>query len=454
MTVFAFHQAIPGYIDRSGATLAVTLAVGGEQPATVFMRTEPDNEELLCTMSPVRRAGDWTWYRAEVAWVEHQDATLYAFKLVWPERSCWLSASRLSAPVPPLSDAFRVSRHHPVPDWIPAQVFYQIFPDRFHSGDDQLTPETNQYEYLGELATVRRRWGERPIAEQGGIEFFGGDLPGVVQKLDYLQQTLGVTALYLNPVFSSRSNHKYDSEDYGRVDVHLGGDAALADLSAQLHQRGMRLVLDAVFNHTSVFHHWFAAAQQNDPEARARYVFTGDQPTDYVSWKGHAGLPVLDMAHLPNQHDLLTGESAVIKRWLRPPHAIDGWRMDVIHMMGHGAGAANNAETVRTIRQAIKSENSDAYLLRKQHSALQTGALVPLYAAGEIMVFARVLNDAQCLIAVNRGMACDIRVADSLVPLSCDWQHQAGEGELNYGDQGWTLSLSAESVVLWTRSAD
>ncbi|HET8904214.1 MAG TPA: maltodextrin glucosidase [Saccharospirillum sp.] len=601
MTVFAFHQAIPGYLDRSGATLNVTLAVKGDQPAAVYLRTEPDNEELLCTMSAVRTEGGWTWYRAESNWAGHQDATLYAFKLVWPDRSCWLGAAGLSTAMPPLTDAFRVSRHHPVPGWVSAQVFYQIFPDRFHCGDDQLTPQTDQYAYLDGQATVRRTWGELPRAEQGGIEFFGGDLPGIVQKLDYLQQTLGVTALYLNPVFSSRSNHKYDTQDYGAVDAHLGGDAALADLSAQLHQRGMRLVLDAVFNHTSVFHPWFEAAQQNEPGARARYVFTGDQPTDYISWKGHSSLPVLDMAHLPNQHDLLTGDSAVIKHWLRPPYAIDGWRMDVIHMMGHGPGAANNADTVRTVRQAIKSENPEAYLLgehffeatswlqgdqedgamnyygfthpvraflagcdnrydpvqldareleqwltrarsrlpfaqqlaqlnqldshdtrrfitllnghqpryrialgllltyigtpclyygneiglpggddpdcrrcfpwdesewqadtlaftqtwirlRKQLPALQTGALVPLYAAGEVMVFARVLEHAQCLVAVNRGKACDIEVDDSLLPLSSDWQLQAGNGDLNRHDLGWTLSLAAESIVLWARS--
>lgn len=602
MTVFAFHEAVPGYLDRSDTLLVLTLALSGVQPTTVYLRTEPDNEEFLCTMSPVRAEGSWTWYQVETAWVAHQDLTLYAFKLVWPERSCWVSATGMSTAVPPLSDAFRVSRHHPVPGWIPAQVFYQIFPDRFYSGDDHLTPETNQYAYLGEQTTVRRRWGEQPIAEQGGIEFFGGDLPGIVQKLDYLQQTLGVTALYLNPVFSSRSNHKYDSEDYGRVDPHLGGEAALAELSSQLHQRGMRLVLDAVFNHTSVFHPWFEAAQQNDPGSRARYVFTGDQPTDYISWKGHTSLPVLDMGHPENLHDLLTGESAVIKHWLRPPYAIDGWRMDVIHMMGHGAGAANNADTVRTIRQAIKSENPDAYLLgehffeatpwlqgdqedgamnyygfahpvraflagcdnrydpvrldaegleqwlrrartripfaqqlaqlnqldshdtrrfitllnghqpryqlalgflltyigtpclyygdeislpggddpdcrrcfpwdetewqadtlaftqtwirlRKQLPALQAGALVPLYAFGEVMVFARVLADSQCLIAINRGDACDIEVVAALLPLASEWQHQAGEGELSNHGSGWVLTLAAESIVLWARSA-
>ncbi len=602
MTVFAFHQAIRGYLDRSDTHLILTLALGGDQPDSVYLRTEPDNEEFLCAMKPVRSESGWVWYQAETAWAPHTDLTLYAFKLVWPERSCWVSASGLSTAMPPLTDVYRISRYHTVPEWVSAQVFYQVFPDRFHPGDPRLTPESQQHDDLGGPPTIRRRWGERPNSEQGGNEFFGGDLPGIVQKLDYLQQTLGVTALYLNPIFSSRSNHKYDAEDYLEVDVHLGGEAALADLSVQLHRRGMRLVLDAVFNHTSVYHPWFTAAQRNDPEARARYVFTGAQPSDYVSWKGHASLPVLDMAHPGNLHDLLTGDSAVIKHWLRQPYAIDGWRMDVVHMMGHGSGAANNADTVRTIRQAIKSENPDAYLLgehffeatswlqgdqedgamnyygfthpiraflagcdnrydplqldaaglanwlaqarsripfaqqlaqlnqldshdtrrfitllnghqpkyrmalgflltyigtpclyygdeislpggddpdcrrcfpwdesewhsetlaftqswiqlRKQLPALQGGTLVPLYAVGDVMVFARVLADSQCLVALNRGSGCDIEVIDALLPLAEDWQHQAGEGGLKPANRGWVLSLAAESIVLWTRSA-
>ncbi len=602
MTVFAFHQAVAGYLDRTHTHLILTLAVAGDQPAAVYLRTEPDNEEVLTDMCPVRTEGNWTWYQGVAAWVAHQDLTLYAFKLVWQGRSSWISASGLSAAVPPLDNAFRVSRHHRVPDWVSTQVFYQIFPDRFHSGDDRLTPESGQYDGQQGQATVRRRWGELPKAEQGGVEFFGGDLPGIAQKLDYLQQTLGVTALYLNPVFRSRSNHKYDSEDYQTVDVHLGGDAALADLSSQLHQRGMRLVLDAVFNHTSVLHPWFQAAQQNDPRARARYVFDGQSPTGYIGWKGHVGLPVLDMANADNVEDLLTGDSAIIKQWLRPPYAIDGWRMDVIHMMGHGPGAANNADTVRTIRQAIKSEAPDAYLLgehffeatpwlqgdqedaamnyygfthpvrtflagydnrydpvqldarelaqwltlarspipfaqqlaqlnqldshdtrrfitllnghqrkyrialgllltyigtpclyygdeialaggddpdcrrcfpwneadwqpdtlaftqtwiqlRKQLPALQAGALVPLYAKGDVMVFARVLADSQCLVAINRGASCGVDVADALVPGGSDWQLQAGEGAMSRLGSSWILSLAAESIVLWARSA-
>lgn len=596
--VISFHQAIPGFLTATATGLELTLSIKGDQPETVYVRSEPDNEEVLTSMSIIGRQGEWCRYQAMIPIETGYFQIRYLFKLVWADRLHWYSALGLSNAMPENNHQFRYVPEGQVPDWVEQQVFYQIFPDRFANGDHRLTPAEGAYDYHQGQKTRQRQWGERPLASEGAIEFFGGDLRGIEQNLPYLQEELGVTALYLNPVFESRSNHKYDTTDYSRVDPHLGGDEALVSLSATMHQRGMKLVLDAVINHTSVYHPWFQAAMAGDEQARARYVF--DDRGDYASWKGHRSLPVLDFANEDNIDTFITGEDAVVKHWLRTPFTIDGWRMDVIHMLGEGAGAHNNAHYVRMLRKAVKSENPEAYLLgehffeatswlqgdqedaamnyygfghpvrafftgldiayhptqldaadfadwlararaaipfsqlkaqlnqldshdtrrlismlngqedlyqaaigflmtyigtpclyygdelalpgeddpdcrrcfpwdrrqwpesvfaatrrwisqRKSLKALQNGALVTLYAVGDVLVFARVLETQQCLIAVNRGDAVELVCPDELLPLAQNWTLKEGEAQLTNAPLGWQLDVPARSTSLWAR---
>lgn len=179
-----------------------------------------------------------------------------------------------------------------------------------------------------------------------------------------------MTALYLTPIFPAGSNHRYDTESYDEVDPYLGGNAALEDLAHTLHARGMRLILDGVLNHTGVDHPWFnksgrhatlGAYQSAESPYRDWYNFDVDDR--YVGWKGHSSLPVLNFANAGVRAAMYEANDSVVRRWLRPPYAIDGWRLDVIHMLGEGPGATNNAEHVRGIRRAIKQENPDAFVL-------------------------------------------------------------------------------------------
>lgn len=596
--VIAFHQAIPGFLSAGATGMELRLSIRGRQPETVLVRSEPDNEERLTPMTLHQRENEWASYTAFIPYETGYFQTRYVFKLVWNDHLLWCSALGLSAAMPESSHQFRYVPTGQVPGWVAEQVFYQIFPDRFANGDHSLTPTEGAYDYLQGQKTRQRQWGELPQSSEGAIEFFGGDLHGVEQNLSYLQEELGVTALYLNPVFESRSNHKYDTTDYFKVDRHLGGDEALMQLSASMHQRGMKLILDAVINHTSVFHPWFQAALAGDEQARARYVFNEDG--DYVSWKGHRSLPVLDFANPDNVDTFISGENALVKHWLRPPFNIDGWRMDVIHMLGEGAGAHNNAHFVRLLRKSIKAENPEAYLLgehffeatswlqgdqedaamnyygfghpvraffagvdiayhptqldaadfadwlararavipfsqlnaqlnqldshdtrrlitmlngrmdlylaaigllmtyigtpclyygdelampgeddpdcrrcfpwdrslwpeevfdstrrwiahRKARVSLQKGALVTLYAAGDVMVFARVLESEQCLIAVNRGEAAQLLCPDELLPMPGKWQLLEGDAQLVEAASGWQISLPARATNLWMR---
>ncbi len=240
------------------------------------------------------------------------------------------------------------------PAWVRDAVFYQIFPDRFAASDQVPKP--------GSLEP----WDSPPTTHG----FKGGDLLGIVDRLDYLAD-LGVNAIYMTPIFQSASNHRYHTYDYLSVDPLLGGDAALRILLDRAHERGMRVILDGVFNHTGrgywAFHHilenggaspyrdWFHL----DPEVRdGRRELTpyprGDEPTGaslgYQAWWGLPALPKLNTDH-PDVREMLL---SVAEHWLR--FGIDGWRLDVPTEIDDPAFWA-------AFRQRCRAINPDAYLV-------------------------------------------------------------------------------------------
>ena len=153
--------------------------------------------------------------------------------------------------VPDAGD-FRLTVHDPAPAWMDTSVVYQVFPDRFARSGRQ-TGDLSGLGAAGARGTTSRSRPVRGVAQQ----YFGGDLPGVEQRLDHLQR-LGVDTLYLTPVFPGRSNHRYDASTFDVVDPLLGGDEALASLSRAVHARGMRIMGDLTTNHTGAGHEWFA----------------------------------------------------------------------------------------------------------------------------------------------------------------------------------------------------
>ncbi len=218
--------------------------------------------------------------------------------------------------------AFSLQQPAPAAGLVQDQVFYQIFPDRFCNGDPSLSVKHHEYEYRGK-AVISKAWGE-PVSRHeeghGACEFYGGDLAGIDAKLHYLQ-SLGVTALYLNPIFDSPSNHKYDTQDYFKVDAHLGTNAQFAELTRNLHQRGMKIILDAVVNHTSTEHPWFCPplGAQSNPDSPWRSFYTFDNEGDYVSWKGIRSLPKLDFSSEQVQDAVYRADDAILRYWMRAP---------------------------------------------------------------------------------------------------------------------------------------
>jgi alpha-glucosidase len=247
-------------------------------------------------------------------------------------------------------------------DWVPGAVFYQIFPDRFCNGDSGVGRKPGEYRFDGGTPRVMD-WGAPPLSYADGrcLDFYNGDLAGITQKLDYLDD-LGVSALYLTPVFRARTTHRYDCIDYFQVDEALGGDAALAALTGAAHDRGMRVVLDVSLNHTGSDHPWLTRARDlpDSPEAGFYYP---DGRGGHHGWWGLPTLPQLNYGSVALRRCIWEGDDALVRHWLRSPWQIDGWRFDVGNVTGrHGPDQFCHA-LWRGVRRAIKSENPRAYIV-------------------------------------------------------------------------------------------
>lgn len=365
---FIFHSQTEDGLVFDGELLTVTLKTENVKFDSVHVRCEPDNEEYLIEMLPCGKAGELQLWQAQFAANRDRDVTHYVFKLIKGNQQLWLDGRGVHKRMPPKEFHFKLNTQSQPPSWVQEQVFYQIFPDRFAASQDEQAIRNAYAQY--DPDTMVKSWGEAVGSHQntGAREFFGGDLKGVEQKLDYLDD-LGVTALYFNPIFTAPSNHKYDTKDYLNIDPMFGTNEQFAQLCEQIRGKQMKIVLDAVFNHTSVHHPWFDIKQEDqgaygnpDSDFRDYYFFEG-QTNNYIGWKGIGNLPVLNFENERVRDHIYQGEEAVIKRWLKPPYSVDGWRFDVIHMLGEGDGAKNNAHYVEAFRKATKAINPNAYVL-------------------------------------------------------------------------------------------
>ena len=317
---------------------------------------------------------------------------------------------------------FSITPSFQTPDWAKGAIIYQIFVDRFYNGDRSNDVETDEYFYIGEGTHKNTDWMKYP-REMDVREFYGGDIAGVMKKLDYLQD-LGVEEIYLNPIFGSPSNHKYDIQDYDYIDPHFGrivkndgenlqrdenGNLIIHDpehpnkdatryicrvtdkenLEAsnqlfiefveEVHRRGMKVILDGVFNHCGSFNKWLdreciyedapgyekGAFVSKDSPYRTFFKFREDTwpyNVNYDGWWGHDTLPKLNYEESPKLYEYIM---RIARKWVSPPYNVDGWRLDVAADLGQTA--EYNHHFWHEFRRNVKEANPNAIVLAEHY---------------------------------------------------------------------------------------
>ncbi len=308
--------------------------------------------------------------------------------------------------------SFRVMPGFKTPDWAKGAVFYQIFVDRFCNGDKSNDTLDHEYAYIGGHCSRVTDWERYP--QNFDVRcFYGGDLQGVEQKLDYLK-SLGVEVIYFNPMFVSPSNHKYDIQDYDYIDPHFAiikndkgellpegvidnfkasryisrvtslenleaSNEYFAKLVEKIHQKGMKVILDGVFNHCGSFNKWLdreliykgendyalGAYVSKDSPYHTFFKFKSDNwpnNRDYDGWWGHDTLPKLNYEDSPMLCEYILD---IAKKWVSPPYNVDGWRLDVAADLGHSN--EYNHKFWRMFRNVVKSANPDCLILAEHY---------------------------------------------------------------------------------------
>ena len=238
-------------------TVAIRLRMYESAPVKhVLLRSLPNGVERLEEMYVLKKERGFVYYEAMLKMTERR--MQYQFYLVCEDAIYFYTQKEITTYIPDHTYDFVLMTDYVQPAWVKEAVFYQIFPERFCNGDPSNDVQSGEYSQDG-FPTIRmEHWEDKTLRYEEGhcLDFYGGDLQGVKEKIPYLKE-LGVTAVYLNPIFSAPSAHKYDCLDYFHVDPHFGGDEALAELSAALHENGMKLILDISINHTGIAHKWF-----------------------------------------------------------------------------------------------------------------------------------------------------------------------------------------------------
>ncbi|SFQ42373.1 alpha-glucosidase [Lachnospiraceae bacterium XBB1006] len=336
----------------------------------------------------------------------------YLFEVQGTDEFCFYQQNYASS-TPEWKNAFRFVPGFETPAWMEGAVMYQIFTDRFYNGDPDNDVESREYYYNYAHSDRVEMWSRYPSFSHVG-EFYGGDLAGVIKKLDYLEE-LGIEVIYFNPLFVSPSYHKYDTQDYDNIDPHFGvisvaegrllsaldtdnrnaeryiskvtrkenldaSNALFATLVEEAHKRGIRVIMDGVFNHCGSFHKWLdrekiydgqpgyekGAYGHADSPYRNYFLFrqTDGWPDNksYDGWWGFDTLPKLSYETSIALEDEIMRIAA---KWVSPPYNADGWRLDVAADLG--TSESYNHAFWKRFRKVVKAANPDAVIIAEHY---------------------------------------------------------------------------------------
>ena len=347
----------PAYLCIADERLVVRLKTSPHKVAKVYLVTDEGKK-------PMQRQLQWEYGEVFRLSLELPDSLKYHFL------GYTIDGTEFSLPED-TSQSFRFDGIDSFPQlkWVSQSIIYQIFPDRFYNGNpenDVLALKSDEFHYNEQWAQNKLWAGEGPslvswddpVSSQHCChQYFGGDLAGIIEKLDYLKE-LGVTALYLNPIFDSGSAHGYDTHDYMKVSPKFGTEEDLQELLNEAHKRGMRVILDFVPNHTGLGFWAFQDVVNNGEDSPYwdwyfvhQWPFSPGDPQAYEAWWGVGSLPKLNTDN-PQVKEYLF---RVVRYWLE--FGADGWRVDVPNEL------VKAKEFFSEMRQLAKMEKPDAYLI-------------------------------------------------------------------------------------------
>ena len=385
---------------------------------TIRFRTKRDNVDMvwLCSREKKQRMKrtetkwDFDYYSVEIQL--GSEPFFYYFKVVTGILECYYDRYGVNDK-PREEYYFCIVPGFSTPEWAKGAVMYQILVDRFYNGNPAGDVLDGEYYYVDGPTKHVENWAHCPQ----GIsvrEFYGGDLEGVRQKLDYLQE-LGIEVLYFNPLFVSPSNHKYDCQDYDYIDPHVSNivvdegavlpegckdntqaaryitrvtdkrnleasNAYFAKFVEEVHAHGMKIILDGVFNHCGSFHKWLDREklyEQQGGYAPGAYV-SGESPyrdffafqnqeawPDNGSYEGWWGFETLPKLNYEGSQELWNYVLDIGRKWVSPPYNVDGWRLDVAADLGHSPEV--NHRFWKEFRKAVKKANPNAVILAEHY---------------------------------------------------------------------------------------
>jgi len=386
---------------KNRQNIRIQIRIFKDDKPDIILVDHRDGSEVV--MSKLRSSEHFDFYYADL---EDRDYLKYYFKIIDGKNTLFFTRFGITDYLK--EDAlFEYNKNFTLPEWAKGALMYQIFIDRFNRGDETNDVVDDEYIYIGLPVKHKENWNEYPSNFDVGY-FYGGDLAGVLQKLDYLRD-FGVEVIYFNPLFVSPSNHKYDTQDYDYIDPHIGvivedADGVLGEydtdnknavkyvkrvtskknleasnelfirLVEEAHKRNIKVIIDGVFNHCGSFNKWMdkegiykraddkypiGAYWSKESEFRSYFNFIGDE---YDGWWGHDTLPKL---YYENSKKLVDEVLNIAKKWVSPPFNVDGWRLDVAADLGYSHEF--NHIFWSMFREAVKSANNDAVILAEHY---------------------------------------------------------------------------------------
>lgn len=359
---------------KRGDTITIKLRIkDNDEVDKIILNYKKLGMVITKDMEIAYKKNGMTYYQAQA---ECFDEKLnYQFFIIIKDKIYFYTQQRITEYLPDEAKDFQILVDYDAPEWMKNTVFYQIMADRFYNKRPDLTIKPDSYTYQGHNP-LNMNWEDEPLEYDDAhcMDFYGGDLYGIIDKLDYLQE-LGVNGIYLNPIFKSPTMHKYDALDYFEIDPSLGGNEALAALSKAMHERNMRLVLDISINHTSSSSKWFNKTCEfyskdqgayHNKESKERGYYFINEDGSYHSWFGVETMPTLNYSSEALRKIIYKDEDSVLKKWLKAPYNIDGWRFDVADVMGRTEEMNVYHELWQEIYSEIKKTKKDAVIIAEE----------------------------------------------------------------------------------------